>query len=305
MSDLHFAYNQYNYWNIPLYELPTRGQFYNPNAIIKLRNLSVMEVKFLATYQPALATEICNEILSKCLILENIKLEDIYLPDRMYLVFWIRNNSFTSRNGYKLKIKQCEHCKQEYDATITLEQFNIKYLDNNFVDTIYLPDTNIQLPIAIPKFYESLNKPQDEIDTVAMYINSTNTFADKKLFVENLSALDYSVLYNHLALNSCGFQEMFEIVCPHCNGISHINLKINDEHLFSSVKLFEILETITRISKYSNIQITNDWSWVEVEIEQQVINKLIKEEEELSRKELAKAKQQAHVPGVGSIQHHI
>lgn len=299
-----YSYNQYNYWTIPLTDLPTRGLFYDPNAMIKLRGMTVMEVKFLATYQPMLATEICNEILSKCAILDNIKLEDLYLPDRMYLIFWIRNNSFTNRNGYNLHIKACEHCKQPYDTSIKLEEFNIKYLDE-FESSVFLPDTNIDMPISIPKFKDSLEKPTDDTETVALYLDTQNTFEDKCKFVENLTALDYATLYNHVVKNSCGFQELFEIRCPHCGAVSHVMLKMHDDTLFNAVKLFDILETITRICKYSNLQITNDWSWVEVEIEQQVINKLIKEEEEQNRKEIAKAKASAnaHTPSMPSRPH--
>ena len=47
-------------------ELPSRGIFYNKNARIKVRTMSVLEVKFLATYKEQTATRICNEIINKC-----------------------------------------------------------------------------------------------------------------------------------------------------------------------------------------------------------------------------------------------
>lgn len=71
-----------------------------------------------------------------------------------------------------------------------------------------------------------------------------------------------------------------------------VKIEINDQNLFSNVDLSQVLETITRIAKYSNLQITNDWSWVEVEIEQQIINKMIDEENQANQKEIAKAKSQ-------------
>lgn len=302
INPANFAYNNYNYWTIPLNELPTRGLFYNKNAVIKLRGLSVMEVKFLATYQPAIATEICNEILSKCAYFENISLEDLYLPDRTYLIFWIRNNSFSNRNGYGIDVKECEHCKNPYSYNIKLENFNIKQLDT-FIPSVALPDAKIDLPLCIPKFKDSLYKVEDEIETAALYINTTNTYDERKHFVENLSAKDFAILSSVLNVNYCGFQDMFEIQCPHCKGVTHVMIKIHDDNMFSFVKLFDILETITRISKYANLQITNDWSWIEVEMEQEVINKLAKEEEEQGKKELAKAKAQAHVPSVPGIPH--
>lgn len=298
-----FAYSNYNYWTIPLSELPTRGQFYNPNAIIKLRGLSVMEVKFLATYQPAIATEICNEILTKCAYFENITLQDLYLPDRTYLIFWIRNNSFSNRNGYSIEVKECEHCKGAYTHNIKLEDFNIKQLDH-FIPSVYLPDADVELPLCIPKFSESLFKAEDNVQTAALYINTTNSYYERVKFIEELTAKDYAILNSALINNYCGFQDLFEIECPHCKGLSHIMIKIYDDNMFSFVKLFDVLETITRISKYTHLQITNDWAWIEVEMEQEVVNKLAKEEEEEGKKELAKAKAQAHVPHVpGGMPH--
>lgn len=295
INSTQLSYNKYNYWTITLDELPTRGIFYNRNAIIKLRGLSVMEVKFLATYQPSIATEICNEILTKCAYFENITLQDLYLPDRMYLIFWIRNNSFSNRNGYTIEINECKHCKNKYTHNVKLEDFEVKQLDN-FKPSVYLPDLDIELPLCIPKFDDSLYKPEDDIQTAALYINTTNSYMERLKFVENLSAKDYATLSSVLANNYCGFQDIFEVECPNCKGISYVMIKIFDDNMFSFVKLFDILETITRISKYANLQITNDWSWIEVEIEQEIINKLAKEEEEEGKKELSKAK--AHMPNM-------
>lgn len=292
---MHYSYDKYNYWRINLSELPTRGVFYNKDAIIKLRGLSVLDVKFLATYQPELATEICNEIITKCAYFENIKLEDLYLPDRMYLIFWIRNNSFTSNNGYTISIPQCPTCKNEVKHNITLEEFDIKYLDH-FENSVFLPDCNVDIPLTIPKFNDSLNKPKDDIEAAALYIDTDNTYEDKVKFIMNLSALDYSILSQVLERNSCGFQEIFHINCPTCGHTLSAHIRIGDENMFNSVNLATVLETITRIAKYSHLQITNDWSWVEVEVEQDVINKLCKEEEEMAKKEAAEAKSSVSMP---------
>ena len=50
--------------------------------------------------------------------------------------------------------------------------------------------------------------------------------------------------------------------------------------------LRDILEKITQIAKYSNLTITNEWSWVEVELEMQIINNMIQEENEANKKQL-------------------
>lgn len=279
MNPSQYSYDKYNYWNIPLNELPTRGLFYNKDAVIKMRSMSVLDVKFLSTYRPELATEICNELLFKCSYLENIKLEDLYLPDRIYLIFWIRNNSFTNGSSYIFDIKECPSCNQSYKAEIHLSDFNIKYLENKFIDKIHLDDYNVELPITIPKFKDSLYKPKTYIEEMALWINLDIPYEQKCNFVENMSGLDSDNLYNVIKHNFCGFDENFQIHCPHCGGTIPVKVSLTDDNLFTHVTLPSILERIARICKYAHLQITNDWSWPEVEVLEKVINKIYKEEE--------------------------
>lgn len=279
MNPSQYSYDKYNYWNIPLSELPTRGKFYPKNAIIKMRSMSVLDVKFLATYRPELATEVCNELLFKCSYLENIRLEDLYLPDRIYLIFWIRNNSFTNGSSYVFDIKECQHCKNSYKAEVRLSDFKIKYLDNNFIKSVYLSDYNVEMPITIPKFNDSLYKPKSYIEDMALWIDLNISYEEKCRLVENMSGLDSSELYNVIKNNFCGFDEEFQIYCPHCGGTMPVKIALTDDNLFTFVPLPNILERIARICKYAHLQITNDWSWPEVEVMEQVINKIYKEEE--------------------------
>lgn len=279
MNPAQYSYDKYNYWNIPLSELPTCGKFYPKNAIIKMRSMSVLDVKFLATYRPELATEVCNELLFKCSYLENIKLEDLYLPDRIYLIFWIRNNSFTNGSSYIFDIKECPHCNNSYKAEIKLSDFNIKFLKNNFISKVFLEDYNVELPITIPKFNDSLYKPTSYIEEMALWVNLDIPYEQKCKFVENMSGLDSDTLYNTIKNNFCGFDNTFQIHCPHCGGTIPVKIELSDDNLFTYFPLDNILERIARICKYAHLQITNDWSWPEVEVMERVINKIYKEEE--------------------------
>ena len=96
VQNLH-NYDNFNFWQLDLNEFPSRGRLYPKNTKIKARSMSVLEVKFLATLSPQNATLICNELLEKCTILENIKYEDLLLADREFIIFWIRLNSFITR----------------------------------------------------------------------------------------------------------------------------------------------------------------------------------------------------------------
>ena len=279
MHPSQYSYDKYNYWNIPLNELPTRGMFYPKDAKIKMRSMSVLDVKFLATYRPELATEVCNELLFKCSYLENIKLEDLYLPDRIYLIFWIRNNSFTNGSSYVFDVKECPECKAAYKAEVRLSDFKIKYLDKEFIKKIYLEDYNVEMPLTIPKFSDSLYKPKTYIEEMALWIDLDIPFKQKCNLVENMSGFDSAKQFHTIQNNFCGFAKEFLIHCLYCGGTMPISIDLSDDNLFTFFPLPNVLERIARICKYAHLQITNDWAWPEVEVMEQVINKIYKEEE--------------------------
>lgn len=288
-----FNYYTHNWWKIELDELPTKGIFYNKNTLIKVRSLSVLEVKFLATLVPQNATAVCNEILSKCLYLEHIKLDEILLPDREYLIFWIRLNSFTQSNGYEINIGSCQWCHESFSTKVPLNKFGVNYI-KTYKNEIMLPDANIKLEIAVPKFNDSLYSLKNEIDSIALWINAENTFNEKVKWIENLSAMDFMILKDAIDDCKCGMNHNVNVICPCCGKQNNITIILNDDALFGKVELMQVLESISRIAKYANLQITNDWSWPEVEAEQIVINKMIAEENEANQKELARARNQAN-----------
>ena len=302
---MNHNYDNYNYWEIDLNEMPSRGALYPKNTKIKLRSLSVLEIKLLATLTEKNSTNICNELLSKCLILENLPIEKLTLADRMFLIFWIRLNSFISSNGFIVNIPECSNCKSKIEHNIKLLDLNFKYLDHPLKKSVFLPDLAVKIPLRVPLYNDSKIKTDDDLEMVSLWIDTDNTLEEKYNFLSNLTAFDYITLKNAIDYNYFGVIDELEIECPNCKMKHPVKIVINDNNLFNAINLMDVLETITRIAKYANLQITNDWSWIEVEVEQQIINKMVKEEEEFNRKETAKAKAQAgsisHTPSLPSI----
>lgn len=286
MQSSVYNYDRFNYWEIYTEELPSRGIFYKKDARIRVRTMSVLEVKFLATYMEATATRICNEILNKCTILENLTLDELLLPDRDYIIFWIRLNTFNTSNGFTITIPHCSTCKAEIVENLSLTQFKHKYLDNGFEPNVYLPDLQMEIPIRIPTYNDSIYNVENELEDVALHLDTDNTFEEKTKFVSMLSALDYVYLKEHIEKNNCGIIDEVPIYCPDCGTEHIVKVHINDLNIFTHFELRDILEKITQIAKYSNLTITNEWSWVEVELEMQIINNMIQEENEANKKQL-------------------
>jgi len=291
-----------NYWFIEKSELPSRGLYYDPDFEIKIRPMNVEEVKYLATFNKDNATIIVNEILKKCLKLTKLKFNDIIIGDREYLIFWIRTNSFITNSGYKIEIPKCPICKNSYEHEIKLGTFKTDYLYKQ-VNSIKLPNLEIELPIKQPtiKDLSEMINDGDEISEYAMFIDSVNTVKDKIRFIENLSGDDFSELKYNLDGFKCGMHKEIMTECPICHNFQPVKILLNESSLFPNTKLKDILEHITRVAKYTNLTITNDWPWVEVEIELEIVNNMIKEENERNQKEMAKAKSKAHIPSTPHI----
>lgn len=285
-----------NYWTIEYDELPSKGIYYPKDSEITIRPLTVDEVKYLATYNEYNAVKIVNDIVRKCLCLYNLEFNDIILADREYLSFWIRANSFVNNGGYTIKAT-CPTCNYEFEKTILCDEFKVDYIQK-IIESIYLPDADLNLPIAQPKIrdlrYYKISSSIDEVTNIAMCINTENSLDDKRRFILNLSAYDYSILKYELEKFHCGMNKVITMECPNCHAFHKCTLDINDQKLFTNTQTKDILDTITRIAKYSNLQITNDWLWREVEIEQIIINDMIKKENEEHQKEMQKAKSKAN-----------
>ena len=91
--------------------MPSLGQYYSLDTEIRIRTMTVCDVKYLATFNKTNAITITNELLQRCLKLKHLKFEDILLADREYLLFWLRTNTFIRSSGYQIKIPECPTCK--------------------------------------------------------------------------------------------------------------------------------------------------------------------------------------------------
>lgn len=271
-----------NYWKMILNEIPSKGLLYSDDTIIKIRPLNVQETKYLSTLCDENAVDIINEILYKCLNLTNLNFEDILLCDREYFIFWLRNNSFIQNSGYELNYK-CHECNLDFTANVKLTDFKVKYLNNDIIKKeIYLKDAGITLKLKQPTIKElSRNNNDNEIQTFLRYIDIDKFDNDiLSSFLEKLSALDYSLLKSTINEMTIGFDKDVKIYCTHCNHEENVSLLIKENGLFSTVNMFEIMEGILKIAKYTQFQIPETMPWWEVEIAQKVAEKMSDEEQQ-------------------------
>ena len=296
-----------NYWKIEFNDLPSLGQYYSLDTEIRIRTMTVRDVKYLATFNKSNAITITNELLQRCLKLKHLKFEDILLADREYLLFWLRTNTFIRSSGYQIKIPECPTCKNSIEQEVKLNSFKTDYIKSKFEECI-LSGINLTIPLKHPTI-KDLNDARlvenDEFLDLALYIDTDNSLQDKARFIMNLQGMDFVNLKYTIDQMKCGMHKTIQVKCPVCGEITDVKLIVADENMFTHTSIKEILELITRIAKYANLQITDDWPWMEVEIEQEIVNKMIKDENAETQKEINKAKSQAnaHTPSTSSVKH--
>lgn len=273
-----------NYWLIPNEDLPSLCKLYNENTKIYCKMLSVMDLKYLSTINEENAEHITNGILEHCLKLEGITYEDLLLADREYLLFWLRINSFSKNNTFENEIF-CQKCQTTFKYNINFSQFEIYHL-TIMPHTLDLPDCGVKLYLSYPTVRELKRKNDDaEIQTFLRHLRFTEYDDDLIVnFLKGLSAFDYTVLKNAIDEMAIGFDKELKIYCPRCNAEHIYKVEIDENGVLGKINVMEIMEAILKICKYTNFQIPDNMPWWEVEVAQEVTNKIaLEEQQELDR----------------------
>jgi len=281
--------SDYNYLEIELSELPSRGLLYNKDARIRGRFLTIRDIKLIALITEQNASKIINEIIRKCFIFENFTIDDLFLCDRQYLAFWLRANSFVRQNGYKIDIKKCKTCGVGFSADVSLDSLEITYLDY-IPAPLTLPISGDVVEIKLPKMSDLKYVDDDmDIQMIARMIKND----DPLNYIYNLNARDYVALLEYCKKFNIGFNNVLQLECSHCHFENTVRILFTDMAIFNSFNLMDIINLTTRITKYTNVHISDDMSWAELEMMQEVTNAMIKEENDEAAKQEAKAKAKA------------
>lgn len=234
-----------NYWKVE--NLPSKYRLYELGTEISARPLKVIEVKKLAGINEDNANYIINEILRKCV--RGINVDDIYLADKMYLILWIRANTFRD-NSYKVE-QECSKC-----GKTTGYHFNIDNLNVNYISDEYNPEEKYTLPsgdivtlkhltigdeISIESFkdryFKLFTDSGEEIDDdllrEAFMINTINgeerNPLDKYNYITDIPPTDYSYIKTKLEKITMGVSPVLTVKCSECGGESLIGITFRTE----------------------------------------------------------------------------
>jgi hypothetical protein len=276
-----------NRWKI--IDLPSKFFSYKDKCFFG-RALTVLDLKYLSSINPENYEEICNDLLLRCIDLQSTVLDNLNPDDRLYLLFWIRSNSFT-KSGFDIEAN-CPFCNSKINTSCSLEELNVKYIKPEYFNKIYdFPKSEFKISIKIPTIKDNKDLLNDNYDSqilkLASYVDSIN---DSKINLleayQAINSMDpiefrkFSTLFKNIEF---GIDNIFQTTCPKCKKIVNCDLDFS-KSIFSDINLLHILEVDIKISKYSNRPIQDNDPWIEIELRQEIINKLVEEEQEEIKK---------------------
>jgi len=126
----------------PINDLPSKYKLYPQGTIIYGRPLRVIEVKQLSQMGEENSGNVINSILRSAT--KGIKIEDILIADKVYILFWLRANTYKD-SGYKVDFN-CLKCKKPSSYSFALDALDVTYIKDDYDE-----ETPIQLPICKDK----------------------------------------------------------------------------------------------------------------------------------------------------------
>ena len=121
----------------PITDLPSKYKLYPEGTVIYGRPMRVLEVKQLSMMSEENSFSIVNNIIRSCV--RGMKVEDILLADKMYILFWLRANTYKDP-GYTVDFG-CTKCNQPSKYYFNLDVLSIEYIKDENIE---------QLPIVLP-----------------------------------------------------------------------------------------------------------------------------------------------------------
>ncbi len=232
--------------------LPSRGLFYPEGTKIFGRPLTVREIKKITGMNESNYNIIIRDILSSAI--KGVNVDDIMASDKLYLIFWLRANTYKSANF--VTPYTCERCGKETEFSFDVDHFEIKDINEEAVleftlehseDEIVLSYLTVGKEDSVFSFKESLKgsivKFDEDTIALASMISSINgksmTMRSKCDYVMGLNPEDYAQLDSYVSQLDFGIIPIIKAVCGHveCRGVNAIPVSFQPEIFIPRYKL--------------------------------------------------------------------
>lgn len=229
--------------------LPSKGLLYKDSNIpadITLRGMTTKEEKILYASS---GRDVFKKILKNCVISpSNLDVNKLVSVDETFLILQLRMVTY----GDKYRVQaRCPHCGETDTYTISLSDFDITYLDDDFVEPIEveLPRSGDTLGLRIlrnedtefvdryaKKFAKQFNLNFREVEytcRMAKFIQTINgesvKFTEARDYVEDMPSLDSAKFWTVINKIDIGVDTRSEVLCHSCGEEFDFDMPINSE----------------------------------------------------------------------------
>lgn len=234
--------------------LPTDGKLYPEGTKIQGRTLKVQEIKMLSGMTEENANDIVNSILERTV--SGIEPQKIYSADKLYIMFWLRANTFQD-SGFNVKF-ECNSCHKPSEYKFELDQLQIKTLSEemleNLNESFTLPngdEISIGLmtvgdEIEVERFMkENANKMMNFEEDIVNLCKTIRTINGKKMgtiskyqyITDTLDAGNYVHLESYLEDKSVGLEPTVNVKCEKCGVASDTMLPFRPDFFLPKIRI--------------------------------------------------------------------
>lgn len=220
----------------PIEDLPSKYKLYPEGTQLYARPLKVAEVKMLSSMTEDNAVYVINDVLRKTVRGYNVS--NIYISDKMYLIFWLRANTYTD-SGYSIDF-DCPLCENSSTYNFGLECLDIMDIkdDYDMEKPVTLPMSKHELLVTqlmikdennVNNFIEKNKKTPIKYDidilSVANLITHINDEETKDLkskynYLLEMNPADYAYLESYILHFEMGVNPHMDVTCNECGGNS-------------------------------------------------------------------------------------
>jgi len=245
-----FDYDDQNSNYHEITNLPSLGRLYPEDTVISARPLKVIEVKKLSSLGDGNADFIINDILRRTI--RGINVEDILVGDKLFLIMWLRANSFKD-SSYRVDF-QCGKCETKSDYHFNVDDLEIQHLSAEYKPNVSLKlSTGHQVKMkfltikdetTVERFKE-MNKDtflemDAEIVTIAAMISEINgeqkSLLGRYEFLTGLDAQNFSMIVSYIEKIGMGLKPYMNVKCTKCGGVSPMAITFQQSFFLPSYK---------------------------------------------------------------------
>jgi len=236
-----------NFWKIN--GLPSKGKFYSAGTEILGRPMKVLEVKKVSSLGEENGDFILNDIVRRTTT--GIVHDDLYVADKLYILFWLRANTYRD-SGYVVPFI-CQKCEKKSEYHFELDNLEVQQISDDFDpnkeiklinDTITYDYLRIKDELFIDRFkelnYNTVGDIDDELLAMAQMIKTINgkeqTLLQKYHWIIELEPGDYSYLRTYMEKKGMGIKPFVNITCKQCGGTAAVAVSFRSDFFIPEYK---------------------------------------------------------------------